>query len=179
MDYKETIKERIKILPDELKSFVLEEKWREDAEKIGGEFNLDEEKYAALENEIFLVLLCLEPRKDFVENIKKELGMDANDTTWIAEDVEKNIFSKVSDELNAIENQIEENEKENVGEKETEPQSSGVGGSFEQIILNQARAMQPAIPPENLPTGEQKQNEPPQTAVPDYRGSDPYREPVE
>ncbi len=116
---------------------------------------------------------------EYLTIIKKELGMDANDTTWIAEDVEKNIFSKVSDELNAIENQIEENEKENVGEKETEPQSSGVGGSFEQIILNQARAMQPAIPPENLPTGEQKQNEPPQTAVPDYRGSDPYREPVE
>ena len=60
-------------MPDELKSFVLEEKWREDAEKIGEEFGLDEEKYALLENEIFLVLLCFEPRKDFVENIKKEL----------------------------------------------------------------------------------------------------------
>mgnify|MGYP003394416263 CR=1 FL=1 len=63
---------------------------------------------------------------------------------------------------------------------------SNVGNSFEQTILNQARAMRPAVAaggsygmakpavPANLPTG---QSEP--RKVHDYKGdSDPYREPL-
>ena len=148
MDYKEVIKERIKGLPETLRVFVLDEKWRRDAEQIGKQFNLNEEKYTALENEIFMVLLCFEPQKDFRENIKNELQIDTNTVGWITEDVKKNIFSKISDELSAIEKQIDENEKM--------PQSqSGVGNEFEQIILNQAKAMKPAVPPGNLPISDE------------------------
>ena len=166
MDYKEVIKERIKGLPETLRVFVLDEKWRRDAEQIGKQFNLNEEKYTALENEIFMVLLCFEPQKDFRENIKNELQIDTNTVCWITEDVKKNIFSKISDELSAIEKQIDENEKM--------PQSqSGVGNEFEQIILNQAKAMKPAVPPGNLPISDE-----PKVAT-DYKpGEDPYREPV-
>jgi len=96
MDYKEVIKERIKGLPETLRVFVLDEKWRRDAEQIGKQFNLNEEKYTALENEIFMVLLCFEPQKDFRENIKNELQIDTNTVGWITEDVKKNIFSKIS-----------------------------------------------------------------------------------
>jgi len=164
MDYKEVIKERIKGLPETLRAFVLNEKWRRDAEQIGKQFNLNEEKYATLENEIFMVLLCFEPQKDFGENIKNELHIDTNTVGWITEDVGKNIFSKVSNELNAIEKQIDENEKT------PQPQNK-VGNEFEQIILNQAKAMRPAVPP-NLPT---ENNEP--KKVHDYPpNNDPYRE---
>ena len=197
MDYKETIKERIKILPEQLRSFVLDEKWRREAEKIGKQFNFDEEKYASFENEIFLVLLCFEPKTDFAENIRRELGVDSNTADIIAEEVRKNIFEQVSDEINSMWQAEGAESTEGPEQSERTEKSSGVGNSFEQIILNQAKAMMPARPadgsgrvtsyevrdtnikeekPANLPTGDSE----PQIKVPDYStGSDPYREPVE
>ena len=170
MDYKETIKKRLGELSTELRAFVLDENWRREAEKIGKRFNLSEEKYASFENEIFLVLLCFEPPTDFAENIKRELEIDSNIAGRVVEDVEKEIFSKA------------------VGIENTEgPEQSegGVGNDFEQIILNQAKAMMPAQAPSNLPTGEQTEEKPSnfaeatpdKKAIHNYIGeSDPYRE---
>jgi len=64
--------------------------------------------------------------------------------------------------------------------KENQTQNR-VGTDFEQIILNQARAMQPARPagevPHNLPTNEPQEEKP--KAIHNYIGeSDPYREPI-
>ena len=64
MNYKETIQERLKELPIVLRSFIADEKWRADAERIGKQFNFNEDKYASFENEIFLVLIALEPKDD-------------------------------------------------------------------------------------------------------------------
>jgi len=170
------------MLPESLRSFVLAENWRREVEKIGERFNLDEEKYAAFENEVFLVLLCFEPMKDLAENIKNELGIDANMIGWMTEDVNKNIFSKVSGELEAIGKQIDANKETNQPQNEVGFASRneiGVGQSFEQIILNQARAMQPAREaPSNLPTGENNQSEP-SKIIHNYGDSDPYREPLQ
>ncbi len=210
MDYKETIKERIKILPEQLRVFVLDESWRRDAEKIGKKFNFNEEKYASFENEVFLVLLCFEPKNDFMENIKKELEIDGNVAGWVAEDAEKNIFSKVVDEVNSmwqvtdtvsaegpeqskgaeaienvagtgrVESIVNEKDNSNTDQSFQSPEQSknnNVGQSFEQIILNQAKAMQPARPatPEDLPTEQDKPRK-----IHNYvPGSDPYREPLE
>jgi hypothetical protein len=176
MDYKEIVKERMEMLSPQLRTFVLDENWRREAERVGKQFNFDEEKYASFENEIFLVLLCLEPKNDFVENIKRELGVDTNIVGFIAEAVEKNIFGKVANELDEMwKNEEEQNQPQNT-----------VGTSFEQIILNQAKAMQPARPagfvPQNLPTQEPpatQQEEKPRVNVPNYTSGDPYREPLE
>lgn len=184
MDYKEIIKERIKILPEQLRAFVVDENWRREAEKIGKQFNLSEEKYTPFENEVFLVLSCFEPRADFAENIKRELEIDSNMAGWVDEEVNKSIFIRVSDEINAMRQSEEVNE--------TPPQNN-IGNSFEQIILNQAKAMRPAMPagevPHNLPRAEQSEQEKPSDfaqASPDkkvihnYIGeSDPYREPIQ
>jgi hypothetical protein len=176
MEYKETIKERIKILPESLKLFVLDENWRREAEKIGGQFNLDEVKYASLENEIFLTLLCFEPRTDFGENIKTELGIEDAVANLIAAEVEKNIFNQVAGDLRAIDQGIKENDGDTIPK-------TNIGQSFEQVILNQAKAMQPAAEaPVNLPTGEQKEEEKVEEnpkVVHNYSGNDPYREPKE
>ena len=176
MDYKDTIKERLNILSSELKTFVLNENWRKDAESVGKKYNLSDEKYASLENEIFFVLLCFEPKSDFVENIKRELEIDSNMAGWIAEDVNKNIFSQV-------EKEIDQMWASGSADGEGEPEQSeikstnNIGQSFEEIILNQARAMQPAREagaPENLPTETERK------VIHNYIGeSDPYREPTE
>lgn len=203
MDYKQEIKERLEMLPEALATFIKEEIWRKEAQKIGQQFGFDDSKYISFENEIFLVLLCFEPRNDLKENLKSELGTDNGTSEQLVKNVNDIIFSKVANELSNVEKEIEENEK-----KEQPQQSqNGVGQSFEQIILNQARAMQPARPkdetsgivnkeygikeekPVNLPTGPQAQPQP-SVQVPNYStgehkvhdykpGADPYREPIE
>lgn len=198
MDYKETIKKRLDVLSPGLQTFILDENWRRDAEKIGKQFSFDEEKYASFENEVFLALLCFEPKEDFVDNIKNELKIDKNMADWISEDVKKNIFSRVANELNAMWQSGAIEIKEEPAQKtqnNTEPATQnegGVGESFEQIILNQARAMQPAVaqelssdvakpavPPENLPISEGQKEEKPGVIHNYMKEDDPYREPAE
>ncbi len=183
MNYKETILKRLKELPEALRSFILDEKWRADAERIGKQFNLNEEKYASFENEIFVVLLALEPIGDFEENIKITLKLDSNMVGWIAEDVKKSIFDKVSSELNAIWKEIgkaEEKQNEEVLKENQTPKN--IENSFEQKISNQAKAMRPAQKaPINLPTeqeSEVKTEEKPKATQSYEIGKDPYKEPL-
>lgn len=209
MDYKEKIKERLRILPDDLKDFVLEDSWRKDAEKIGSEFGLDTESYTSLENEIFLTLIFFEPRISFNENIQKELGIDSVTAGWITEDVEKYIFNKVSNILDEIDQLLTKSE---IVKKEGSKPPNNIGSSFEQIILNQAIAMQPARDaspdsanmaggpaieigdqtqthsqvPENLPIEDVVSETPQEPTESDsevrgssYSNQDPYREPIE
>ena len=195
------LKKRFYELPESLGAFIKSENWRQAAQEIGRKFGFDEEKYAAFENEIFLVLLCFEPKRDFTSNLQNELGLDQNTADLMASEVRVGIFSKVTTELDGVDKQMTENESK-------EAPTNTVGQSFEQIILNQARAMQPARPvdgrvmnhesrimggakgaPDNLPTNEpQQQRE--SVGVPDYStsehkvhdykpGADPYREPTE
>jgi hypothetical protein len=184
MDYKEIIKERLGLLSPELRAFVLDENWRREAEKIGKQFNLNEEKYASFENEVFLVLLCFENKSDFTENIKKGLEIDTNMAGWMAEDVEKNIFSKIAKQIDLMwqiaTTESDEGPEQSGAEEESDQNQNNVGNDFEQIILNQAKAMQPAREaPTNLPIGNVNTEEK-QKAIHNYvPGSDPYREPLE
>lgn len=198
MDYKESIKQRLNLLPPALKSFILDENWRREAEKIGKQFNFSEENYAYFENEIFLVLLSFEPREDFMENIRTELKIDLNLAGWISEDVNKKIFDKVSEEIDstwevprpqqsdlASTPAPAENSKtsapENIGintaeqtQKTNEVQGS-IGDSFEKIILNQAKAMAPARGEGEAAKAGEGAAKP---AIHHELPQDPYREPI-
>jgi len=181
MDYKEKIKERLDLLSPDLRSFVLNENWRRNAENIGKKFNLGDGKYASLENEIFFILLCFEPKSDFVENIKRELKIDSNMAGWIAEDINKNIFSQVEKEIDQMWTE-ESIDKEGVSEQSEIKSTNNIGNSFEQIILNQARAMQPAREEgssSQQPVASIKEEEKPKV-IHNYIGNeDPYREPLD
>lgn len=177
------LKSQFEKLPKTLRDFVSKGNWSASVLGIAKKINLTQEKYASFENEVLFVLIGLQPKTDFVENIKNELEIDSNMAGWIAEDVEKNIFGKVANEIDEMWQAIEQNgeeDEENVQEEtnenlEKDEVGSTVGQSFEDIILNQAKAMMPAVPPENLPTGPEPQHE-----VHDYpTGQDPYREPAE
>lgn len=188
MDYKETIKQRINILPENLKAFVLSEDWRKNSEKIGRDFLLNEEKNTLLENEIFLILLGFEPVKDFEENIKQGLNIEPLVLSQIVNEVNQKIFFEVYGELDYIDKEI--TKKDGV-------KKNNIGSSFEQIILNQAIAMQPAREeggrdmsketrdmiknqiPENLPVEEKIGESEPKNIHNYESGRDPYREPLE
>lgn len=199
-EYQQILRSQFSKLPQTMRDFISKGNWSGLLSNIARQFNLTEEKYTAIENEVLLVLIGLEPKEDFVENITRELGVDVNTAKWIEEDVERDIFSKVANEINAVwqaadagseEEQGETEIVENVESDTSGEASGGVGGSFEQIILNQARAMQPARlasesvaggpareAPDNLPTGEQNQSGQPKVIHNYINESDPYREPL-
>jgi|SRR3989344_4848319 len=130
------IEEYISKAPKSIQELVASGSWTSEVLKICKQFNLENKKITLLKNEVLFVLIGLEPRKDFIENIIRELEIYPSTAEQIKEEIEKNIFSKVAKELEAL---GEEPEPKEVGNQ------SKVGSSFEEIILNQARAMRPAV----------------------------------
>lgn len=185
-DTEKIIEEFLSRAPESIGELVASGDWKNDANAIAEKFRLDKSKIAALKNEILFVLIGMEPREKFAENVKSQLEIDSNMASWMAEDVNKNIFSRVASDIEKMwqpgEEKAEEprpDENENSDGVMSSEINSGVGDDFEQIILNQAKAMQPAQPPVNLPTGIQQTEEKPK-AIHDYTaGNDPYREPLE
>ncbi len=182
MYYTNIIKERLELIPQQVKDLVLKEHWRKEVENIGKQHFLNEENLALLENEVFLVLLCFEPRSDLGDNIKNELMLDTDTAKLIAEKVDKNVLNEVITQLNNFDKQkSESSDHEEKGRENLVTSSNNIGQSFEKIILNQAKAMQPAREqgwvPENLPA--EKEVEKPRATTPNYTGQDPYREPAE
>ncbi len=184
MDYKEIIKNRLDELPPQWKLFVTSENWRVVTLRLCTQFGLSEEQSAHLENEIFFVILGMEPPKDFSENIKSELGLDENTARRIADSVNGSVFSRVMSDLKEYWNQIDKTEVK-------QERQSNVGSDFEQTILNQARAMQLAKPADSGVTSSEIRGTIDQTPpnlpiepvvehkIHDYTSTDPYREPVE
>ena len=60
--------------------------------------------------------------------------------------MEQNIFSEVLEELKEVKPSTSQKTEEEIEETEKPTQTNPIGQSFEQIILNQAKAMQPARP---------------------------------
>ena len=169
---------------------------------IASENDLNEDVAFKLFDEVGYVILDLKSRFSFFDSLV-EIGIDKSVAGTMAREIDLIIFS----ELDKIKNRVPEGKKDtggvepapqpvqqsfleprsfseaasDVGSKskvEPVPRSeSKVGKDFEQIILNQARAMQPArpaVPPSNLPVSEETKT------IHDYKsGDDPYREPVE
>lgn len=159
MDYKELINKQLKQLPEYLRSYVVDREWVETLESLLVKYSIEEYKKTLIENELFLVLIGLESYKDLGTNIQNEANIDQDIAEKINNDISKTILK--IEQTNGL---PESNKQKNVG------------NSFEQIILNQARAMQPARPageiPHNLPTEN--------NVIHNYIGDkDPYREPTE
>jgi Kae1-associated kinase Bud32 len=98
-----------------------------------------EDKAVDLENEVLFVLICLEPPKDLVENIKRELGLDDGTSRRIADYINGSVFGPVMKDIKSVWENIE------VPKENLEPPIKSYD-SFEQAILRQAQAMKPAMP---------------------------------
>lgn len=171
------LKEQVEKLPTALKNFVLSNEWTKKLRVYLDSLRLEEWQKVSVENEVFLILMGFDEYANLPGNIYENTEMDFEVAEKISEFVIKDIFKPVADLV------VKEFEKSEQGS------SSAVGQSFERIILNQAKAMQPAREagsgsqqpasssqvPDNLPTEDLK----PKPTTPNYSGQDPYREPVE
>ena len=132
---------------------------------------LSGEQAISADSEVLYALYGLQTIPTTIANIAKSANKDVNTFSKLKTDLENKVFNNIPKGA------------EKIGESpsQNQPQSS-VGTSFEQIILNQAKAMRPAMPagevPHNLPGAEQSEQEKP-GAIHNYiEKSDPYREPL-
>src|SRR3989344_2319881 len=175
---KKILKEQIERLPKALKKFVLNNEWSKKLETHLSVYKVEEWQKTSIENEVFLILMGFDEYGNLPGNIAEHSEIDFEMAEKISEFVIRDILKPVADMV----------VKEHI-EPERKPQSS-IGQSFEDLILNQARGMQPAKEsghqtvsssqaPDNLPIENNAQQNKPEIKVPNYSGSDPYRETLE
>lgn len=163
---REQKKEAYKKLSPEVQDFVMSNETTELIENYLKEAGLSEEQSISADSEILYAMYGLQTLSEAIDNIAKSSGKNINDLSKLKTDLDNNIFRNIPQEKS----------------------TSNIGNSFEQIILNQARAMQPAREagssqqqvvsskvPENLPVEQEKPK-----VIHNYIGeSDPYREPLQ
>jgi hypothetical protein len=161
MDYKEIIKARIEELPRNIKDFVISQNWRDDLNSICKKYQIDEEKIIFIENEVFLTIIGFQ-KIDNLEESLSGIGLGNDNIKNIVTEIKNTFISSIVEDINELWHE----------------DISGVGDSFERIIENQARAMQPALESlGDIKNVEQKNEE---RVLHNYTtGTDPYREPVE
>lgn len=186
----EKVAEAIEKSSPEIKKLMFSVELGEKIQDMTEENNLDEETASKLADEIGYVILNLKTKSSFFDSLT-HIGIDKNIATSISKEIDLRIFSEL----------------DKIKKTEERESSNSVGESFEQIILNQVKAMQPARTsgdgpaqparesgqqsasssqvPENLPTEQEKPSDfaeatPDKKAIHNYIGeSDPYREPIE
>ena len=176
-------------LSSEMQSFVMDNDTTEIIGNFLKESGLSEEQENLADSEIFYALLGLQTLSAAIENIAKLSNKNIADLSGLKEKLDSQIFNELAKLQTEKETGYEESgHKEKVEEKQNEEIStqrseSGVGKDFEQIILNQARAMRPAVVASSeqqvvSSKVEEKKQEP--KVIHNYIGeNDPYREPIE
>lgn len=165
---------------------------------VAFENNLNEDKAINLADEVGYVILGLKPRFSFAESLK-EAGLDQNVAKKIATEIESKIFIEL-DKINTESKNTDQGKNKDEARGKS---SNNIGQSFEDMILNQAKSMQPAreegeeekVMSNEMQVTEEKKSE--QNKVEnktwqnpfsapssgnkrdDYKqGQDPYREPI-
>lgn len=178
-----------KNLSPEIQDFVM---LNETTEIIGNFLNttsLNTEQSDVAYGELLCAMLNLQSLQEAMFSIAKLDNKNNGDFNELKENLEKNIFSKITEiqqknivESTSFRNEIETEQKNNEEENLNEELAS-----FDEEMRNQIKAMRPArlasesvagrpareAASENLPIGEEKRG-----VIHNYIGSDPYREPL-
>lgn len=177
-----------KKLSSEAQNFVMSSETDEKIDEFLSKLRLGNEQKDEANIEIFYSLLGLQTLPTALEKIEKITNKSSDDLSELREKLESTIFLdllKAKDSSDVI----------NKPEQQKIESSDNIGNSYERIILNQARAMQPArevgssnqqVASSQSPMEESKieekvpkENSQPKINVPNYSGQDPYREPIE
>lgn len=137
-------REAYKKLSKEEQDFVMSTEALDEIESFLAEAGLSEEDQVSADNEIFCTMIGLQSLSEAIANIAKNTNKNISDLSNLRSELEETIF----DEIYKIQKNAPSGPTDFVEAKEeTETKiqkESSVGQSFEQIILNQAKAMQPA-----------------------------------
>jgi hypothetical protein len=169
---REQQKEAYQKLSSKVQNFIMDNETTELIGNLLSESGLSEEQSNDADSEILYTMYGLQTLSGAINNIANISNKNVVDFSKLKENLENSIFNKIT-EINA-------NNNEPQAESVESQTSNNVGSDFEQIILNQAKAMQPAREaPSNLPTDGGEIEEKPKAIHNYVPGADPYREPVE
>lgn len=164
---KEQKKEAYKKLSPEIQDFIMSSETTELINKYLNEIELSDDQNELADSQILYAMIGLQSLDQAISNIATLSNRSVETLSQLKSNLQNEVFYFIQNETKSEQN---ENQDKN-----------GVGNDFEQIILNQARAMQVAKEvPENLPIGENVAETTNQNrTVHDYKdGNDPYREPI-
>ena len=190
------LKKQFPTLPEELKQFIKANKWRFWVADVSRNFLLDEETKKTLLINVILVLFALLPIDEFRQTLKEETQLDDQKLDGICKRIDTEIFAPVRDILVSITSPEDEGGVEITNDQPTDQEQGETDESRDQILqgVEQPETILPEVPPQDLPaTAEDndliasyKMTE--QTHNPrqeesgvstNYKGQDPYREPIE
>jgi hypothetical protein len=174
---REQKKEAYQKLSPKIQDFVMDNETTELISSFFDEIGFSEEQSNDADLEILFTMYGMQTLSEAINSIANLSGKNAEQLAGLKVKLEDNIFKNIDKLKNepviSETQQVEEIEPKL--ETPTQPQNN-VGNSFEQIILNQAKAMRPAAPA-NLPTADIEEKP---KAIHNYvPGADPYREPIE
>lgn len=182
---REQIKKKYKELSLDTVDFIMSSETTDLISKYLNESGLSEDKTDSADSEILNAMLGLQTLSDAINNVAKENNREISSLSDLKEKLEDNIFT----ELNKLKNNIKIDYNETKGADQKETKKEFAPNSYEQILINQAKAMRPvgisteqqassSQVPHNLPTEENSNPGAIHNSI-GYSGSDPYREPAE
>lgn len=107
MDIQQIIKDRMKVLPDEIKQVIKSTDFAIKFNVVADKHDLRLDQNGRLQTETILVMLGLETTDDFVRNIERELEISRNEAIAITMDINREIFNPIRSSLQKM--QEEEN----------------------------------------------------------------------
>ncbi len=138
MDEIQILQDQLRSVPKEIRAFLARDEWSNIVQKISQRNNFSAEQKTALENEVIFVLVGMDSRENFKENIRNTTGIQEFLAREIEYEIDENIFKKVESFLST--------------ETEAEPvQKISENKPVIPEILTQQKVTAVEIPPANLP----------------------------
>lgn len=164
METEQLIKDQLEKIPEAKRKAVLESSWAVDLKKIAVENGLSPEMTGPLETETLLVLLEVENKENFTENLVRELTISREVAGSINKSVSEKVFAPI------LESKIT-----------NEPVTPA---SKNEKLLEEPKEITPSTPQSFYNTHTEKQEKaeviaPTPAKITSYPGGiDPYREPI-
>jgi hypothetical protein len=121
-DIDQVIKERLQILPPDIKKAINELDWGKTVLPIGKKNGLSIEQMGDLQQQTVFVLIGLLHPNEYFDAIKNTLGIDAVKTTTLVADMNEAVFKTIKQKL--IDFYDEETRATTAGEPQTDPLKS-------------------------------------------------------
>lgn len=121
------IKEKLLQLPDQVQQAILSSDLKQKMRTIADKHSLMLDQTGLLQNEIFFVMLGMEPSSDFVDNVTSELNIPRSKAEMIAQDINTLIFAPIKTYLREWEEQakVENAEEKSLKEKNSALERAG------------------------------------------------------
>ena len=145
-DTNKKLEEQFKLLPAELKKFIVSDELTTDLKNISSRHQLTDEQGSVLETQTLIILLGLDYTNKYRDNLTAKLGAPADIINSIVNEIKERVFRKVAPQLAEIQIGIERvdketAEKENAGGVEIENPEERLEAPNKEELLEDGREL--------------------------------------